>query len=434
MPHPSINLRPPIPKDKLKVITGLWHYGTVKAAALARDRPRPMLTGQITAKSAPIQPRLNQLQVGDCGGMAGSRWKTAIYFKNHPEDLPLTQIQSEVVTETVYGSCPLQFQRFLGAGAQYVMSMNWVYRITQMIGGIPWNQDGVDMPDVAKSQVKYGSVPWDKNYTPMTAACEPCFYPAPDVPQQPAGGQPGTDANLPPSLVEIAKQHRISGFAVVNTWDELMEALHENPETMGILALNLFEDYNQLDAEGFWKNHPGEPWAGSHAQWIMFVDFDYKGGEGYFQTFNSWGDIAERPKVSRDYYRDNGGPVYFSLGESDADIGMSVYTKLEIIVKDGSSGFILPATDYTVNINGHDTASYQVLTGAEHKVMVTLSPAAASKYTQSSQTQTVIPLTGVVDVTFTFKRNPINPNPNGGGWAWPQWVIDLWHKLFGGSC
>ncbi len=397
-------LYPPIPKDQLKNTTGLWNLQDIeRAKCLAVIRTR--FTGVVTCPFEDVAPDSDQAGIGDCGGFTAHFWATAIYFMNHPEDLPKEKIAVVTRTVKVYNNCTMQYQEF---DSPYVMSPNWPYKITQMLEGTPWGQEGVVMNYVPKAKVQYGSVPWNKHLTPMDGRCAPTFYPAPDIPPQPGDDQVATPANLPPSLVAEGALHKIDGFAVISvtddaSWDHLLQTLGDNPGSMAIFATNLFDDYMTLDPNGFWQYHPGGNIAGSHAQWVCAVDFGWNHGEGCLIDHNSWGKAVQHPKISKEWAINMCGPFFIALGTHDADIGTAIYTKLAITTVD-QAGNNVPCT---FMIDGQPATSFQVLSEQQHVVVATPTQ---PNYTEASQTQTVTPTGSEFPMKFIFTAKP-GPGP-----------------------
>jgi len=390
-----MKLLPPISPEELKNRKGAWDYRTI--------RPQTLLvkTGRYESPLLKYMPDLDQFDRGTCVGHAACYWLSANYYfctGKVPDDKEMVLIRDVIQN---LGSCSVRYDAFW----QGILSQQWFYQAARKEGNCTY-PEGAFSGDMAKAAVHIGGVPWDQCITPKKPDCVPQSYPA------------GEDA-----CNKIAEGHRLTGFATALNWETVKEMIAESGGRGVIFATNLYDDYTDLDEQGRFRYHPGGHVAGSHELWAYGVDWD----NDLILIKNSWDKIAQYPKMTKEYYEDNVGPVYACIDSEEVIIGQQKYTKLLISAKDNKG---VPV-QITFTIDGETPIDTQIESGIQH--IVRANPVYPLTYNEPSLSQYVTAteqeLEKAVVFTFTRKETPTPPTPP--KWDWKTWMKDLFKKLFG---
>jgi hypothetical protein len=132
--------------------------------------------------------------------------------------------------------------------------------------------------------------------------------------------------------VEAAK-HKIDGYAVIRTINDLRLAIFKNGVALG--AINIYENYTQNTVvvggvvlfDGNLLDPRGEC-VGSHA--LCFIGYDDNEQRLYFR--HSWQGWTELGSISYNYWNQAGGDFWAALDANEAVIGAALYRTFNISI------------------------------------------------------------------------------------------------------
>lgn len=340
---------------------------------------------------------------GTCTGHMGAIISQLNYYAM-TGDLPTTEEMSQAKPDQQknIGACTLIYDIWY----RTVFSAQWIYHAGRIFGNVTYPSGGYTKA-VFGALVKYGAVPWDTCLTPKTPSCAPTTYPL--------------------SFEETEKEavgHKLTGYAVVTTWEGVLDAIEKSKAHCIGMATNLEEDYRQPSGGDTWKPKVGAPKAGSHALPWVKVDRT-RGSKGMIQCYNSWGDFPHT-WIGIEFWRENCSPAYVPLDDNEALIGNMLYVPVKLVSNVPAKFEVKDAAGNTAWYEGTDpTVSLEK--GKEyHITAIPLIPADVKEATIGETVNYQAPPPGgILRFTFTPVDAPPPPPPKPKRPAWLQALLDL---------
>jgi len=397
-------LDPPLKKADLEKKVGeAWNYQEISLELLAGEKPE-----QAEPFKQPFEKYLphgwSQNGRGTCTGHAGAIQMQMNYYAvtgDFPTEEEMKEAKANLTKDL--GSCSMVYDQWY----RTVFSAQWCYHIGRVHGNVKYPSGGYTKA-VVEAMKKYGAVPWDACLTPKTPACAPLTYPH--------------DLG---DLLPLALQHRIDGYAVVLTFEAVMDAIEQSPSHCVNMATNLEEDYLRPSPGNIWKAHPGQPKAGSHALPWVFVDR----AKGLIGCWNSWGntDYPQTCWVDKKFWAENCSPGYVALDKDEVRIGKDIYIRATLS-SNVPAKFLVSDGEKETEYSGSPVLSLE--RGKPYKI--TAHPIALGEVEELYLEKSVCYFDEPRDqsIVFTFtKKTPSDPGNPGTPGTTPDWVADLFRRV-----
>lgn len=298
-------LEPPLKKTDIgKKIADAWEYESIHEELTLAEEPKV----EAEPFKQPFEKWLphgwSQNGRGTCTGHAGAIQMQMNYYAvtgDFPTDAEMSEAK-ENITKSV-GNCTMTYDQWY----RTVFSAQWAYHIGRVHGNVKYPSGGFTK-SVVEAMKKYGCCLWDECLTPKTPACAPLTYP-----------------HSYEETLKLAANHKIDGYAVVTTFEGVMDAIENSPSHCVNMATNLEEDYLRPSPGNIWKVRVGAEKAGSHALPWVFVDR----AKGLIGCWNSWGNTSypQTCWVDKKFWQENCSPGYVALDKDEVLIGKDIYVK-----------------------------------------------------------------------------------------------------------
>jgi hypothetical protein len=355
----------------------------------AKGEPVATRTGIYESPYLKYMPMFNQAGRGTCVGHSGAFWMMANYFATIQEttgviDAPTPEdvatAKSDQYIDFLNADNSIQCRMLYDAWYRTVLSPQCCYEFTRETENATY-PEGACVNTVPKAMRDLGICEWQDCLTPKTNTCTPHFHPL------------SRD-----EVVKRASAHRIKGWAMLTNFTDILNALASSKGRFAILALNLWEDYGNPNANNELKTHFGEDYAGSHAVVTGKVDFDKR----RFEWLTSWGSFVRKVWITEAYWKVAGGPVFIPIDDEEIMIGRMLYSKVAV-----SSN--IPCWFSIDGESRMDEMSFVVSLEREKPHRIVARPRFPAQYKETELVSTIIPMLDEESVAFSFTRKADDP-------------------------
>lgn len=290
-------------------------------------------------------PCITQGNRGTCCGHAGCYASWLVQLKLLAEQLGLKKedvLFREDMQVNVFGQCIMSTEKL-----HYMApSAEGFYDESRRIENVTV-PSGSYIRGVIRAWKDYGYNYEKDRMTSDDEKCAPMYYPI-----------VGDEANTKKLLSEQAAEHRLDGYAEVNSWDGVKDAIWKYGACL--VAVDLYENMEQNGCSGVFPDPRGGV-IGSHA--LCACGYD----ENYIYVIHSWGNYWSKiGGFSKRYFNSAAGTSYVGIDSKDVGIAKDLYSVVNVVSN-------IPAN---INIagdayNGVLTAKASVKVGSSYQIRVT---------------------------------------------------------------